>query len=48
MSFIRMFENPNVTPEQYDAVTQRLGVKLRACPTAGSCTLPGRDLVGGA
>jgi hypothetical protein len=41
MAFARMFNNPNVTKEQYDAVREKMGVSNDNVPPGGIIHLAG-------
>ena len=47
MAFMRMFDNPNVTQEQYDAVSERVGVSADNMPDGGILHAAGQGPDGG-
>jgi hypothetical protein len=47
MAFVRMFDNPNVTQEQYDATSQQVGVSSENMPEGGIVHVAGAGPEGG-
>ena len=47
MAFVRLFDNPEGTQEQYDAATQQLGVTAENMPEGGVLHVAGPSPTGG-
>jgi hypothetical protein len=47
MAFVRMFDNPNVTQEQYDAAAQQLGIDSGSAPDGAILHVAGAGPDGG-